>query len=95
MRRHWRGGLLLQAENFHSVVVDVVSNTNATDITDTLGSRYEGDFKENVSYGFGKYVLPNASICNGMWREGMMNGCGVFMWPDHSVYDDGKRYVQK
>ena len=96
-----------QAENSHilnsgnnvtvpSTTNTATANTNAT-TTDTLGSRYEGDFKENMRNGFGKYILPNNSVYTGMWREGMMNGRGVFIWPDHSSYEgewkDGKRYV--
>lgn len=43
-------------------------------------SRYEGDFKENLRHGFGKYVLPDGSVYEGTWREGLMNGRGIFTW---------------
>ena len=74
------------------------NSTMEDDDTDK-GSRYEGDFKENMRNGYGIYILPDKSVYNGQWRENMMNGRGVFTWPDHSVYDgewkDGKRYVRK
>ena len=62
---------------------------------DGLGSRYIGEFKENMRNGTGKYFLPDGSVYDGTWREGMMSGRGIFTWPDKSVYDgewkDGKR----
>jgi hypothetical protein len=59
------------------------------------GCRYEGDFKENVRHGIGKYVLPDGSVYEGDWRENLMSGRGTFKWPDGSAYvgswKDGKR----
>ena len=59
------------------------------------GSRYYGDFKENMRNGFGTYIFPDGSIYVGLWRDGLMNGRGAFTWPDDSYYDgewkDGKR----
>jgi hypothetical protein len=61
-----------------------------------IGSRYEGEFKENLRHGSGTYVLADKSTYVGQWREGLMCGRGVFTWPDGSVYDgewkDGKRH---
>lgn len=54
---------------------------------DAIQSRYEGDFKENLRHGYGKYVLPDGSVYDGMWREGMMCGRGVFTWSDDSIYE--------
>jgi hypothetical protein len=63
--------------------------------TDDLVSRYEGEFRENVRHGDGKYVLPNGAVYEGEWREDLMSGRGTFRWPDGSVYigswKDGKR----
>jgi hypothetical protein len=68
-----------------------------SDAPEDPGSRYTGDFKENMRNGYGTYIFPDGSVYTGMWRDGMMCGRGVFTWPDQSVYDgewkDGKRYV--
>lgn len=60
-----------------------------------LGSRYEGEFRENARHGNGKYYLPNGSVYDGEWREDVMSGRGTFKWPDGSIYvgswKDGKR----
>jgi len=62
------------------------------------GSRYVGEFKENLRNGIGRYFLPNGSVYDGQWRDGVMNGLGIFTWPDNSMYDgvwkDGKRNGQ-
>lgn len=62
------------------------------------GSRYEGEFKENLRHGTGTYVLPDGSSYSGTWREGLMSGRGLFIWNDGSRYDgewkDGKRHGQ-
>lgn len=59
-------------------------------------SCYEGDFKENLRHGYGKYILPDGSCYEGNWREGMMCGRGVFNWADGSFYDgewkEGRRH---
>ncbi len=62
------------------------------------GSRYVGEFRENLRNGIGRYFLADGSVYDGQWRDGVMNGLGVFTWPDHSMYDgvwkDGKRNGQ-
>lgn len=64
---------------------------------DSVESRYEGDFKENLRHGFGRYVLPDGSSYEGAFREGFPCGRGVFNWADGSFYDGewrgGKRSV--
>jgi hypothetical protein len=63
-----------------------------------LGSRYTGEFRENLRNGMGRYFLPDGSVYDGQWRDGVMNGVGAFTWPDNSMYDgvwkDGKRNGQ-
>jgi hypothetical protein len=65
------------------------------DSGEQLGSRYEGQFRENARHGNGKYFLPNGSVYDGEWREDVMSGHGSFRWPDGSIYigqwKDGKR----
>ena len=71
---------------------------NSTDGSSGMGSRYVGEFKENMRNGYGIYYLPDGSIYNGMWNQGVPSGRGVFTWPDSSLYDgdwkDGKRHGQ-
>ena len=56
------------------------SSTGPGQGAEGIESRYDGDFKENLRHGYGKYVLPDGSSYEGMWREGMMCGRGVFNW---------------
>lgn len=61
----------------------------------TSKSYYEGEFKENMRQGNGKYFFKDGSTYEGMWQNNMMTGRGVFTWPDGSRYEgewkDGKR----
>jgi hypothetical protein len=62
------------------------------------GARFEGEFKENLKHGMGKYYFADGSVYDGSWRDGMMSGRGIFTWPDGSVYEgewkDSKRHGQ-
>ena len=89
-RMHGRGtfyysaGVVLNAKQ-QVVISDEAKGKKKTTVgggpgAEPIESRYEGDFKENLRHGYGKYVLPDGSSYEGMWREGMMCGRGIFYW---------------
>lgn len=52
-----------------------------------LGDRYEGEFQNDVSSGFGIYSNTNhKSKCIGEWKEDMQHGIGIEHWADNSRY---------
>ena len=51
------------------------------------GSKYEGEFKNNIFHGKGKYNWSNKKEYDGNWKDGKMNGKGKFIYPDGSYYE--------
>lgn len=56
--------------------------------------KYEGEFKDNVFHGKGKYQWGNKKQYVGDWLNGMMDGEGVFTWKDGRVFK-GKYKLDK
>ena len=94
VKRHLTSGNQTAGGDLASVKIAPTNGTEGAKIEDA-GSRYHGDFKENMRNGYGTYIFPDGSTYVGLWREGLMNGRGAFTWPDNSYYDgewkDGKR----
>jgi len=59
---------------------------------------YEGDFRENIRTGMGKYTFSDGSFYFGDWMNNVPTGRGTFQWSDGSTYEgswrDGKRHGQ-
>jgi hypothetical protein len=49
----------------------------------------QGEFKENLINGFGKYVWTSGKVYEGDWLENKMSGQGKMCWPDGKVYEGG------
>lgn len=60
---------------------------------------YEGEFKNNLFHGKGKYEWSDGRSYEGDWVEGKMEGDGEFSWKGNILVDynnvDGKKYVGK
>ena len=103
-RRHviykgeWERGRMHGRGVYYYFQDDPFASRRKNDGGEQLGSRYEGDFKENTRHGNGTYYLPNGSVYEGEWRANRMSGGGTFKWPDGSTYignwKDGKRHGQ-
>lgn len=44
------------------------------------GRVYTGQFYNNQCFGLGRLEIPNTSVCEGQWRDGLQNGHGVTKW---------------
>ncbi|EAR99464.1 protein kinase (macronuclear) [Tetrahymena thermophila SB210] len=53
------------------------------------GSRYEGEVRNGVRDGKGKYYYNNGGYYEGSWKDGKMNGQGTLYFPDGSTAYDG------
>lgn len=46
------------------------------------GSRYEGDWKNDLKHGFGAYYYPNGDIYEGAWFKGKRHGLGTYFYAE-------------
>ena len=51
------------------------------------GTRYSGDWKDDLQEGQGEEILPDGTIYSGQFKEGEKSGKGIVRWPDGSYYD--------
>ena len=51
------------------------------------GSRYCGEFKDNVRHGRGKVTFADNNSYEGEYRNDMQHGQGVFKWADGKSYE--------
>ena len=56
-------------------------------IVEPDGTRYDGDWKDDVFHGSGKQVFPDGSFYEGSWRENKQCGHGVHHYSDGEVYE--------
>ena len=59
------------------------------------GSKYQGEFKNNLFHGKGIYNWHNKNTYDGNWKNGKMSGFGKYTYSDGSYYEgefsDGKK----
>ncbi|XP_062411975.1 ankyrin repeat and MYND domain-containing protein 1-like [Sardina pilchardus] len=58
------------------------------------GSRYEGEFKNDLKHGVGVYSWPNGEIYKGSFYKDYRHGKGTYTWPDGSKFS-GKFYLNR
>ncbi|XP_056615911.1 ankyrin repeat and MYND domain-containing protein 1-like [Triplophysa dalaica] len=56
------------------------------------GSKYEGEFKNNLKHGTGVYTWPNGEFFKGSFFRDCRHGNGMYSWPDGSKFT-GKFYL--
>ncbi|KAG9266579.1 ankyrin repeat and MYND domain-containing protein 1 [Astyanax mexicanus] len=58
------------------------------------GSRYEGQFVEDLKHGHGVYTWPNGQSYEGSFYKDFRHGSGTYIWPDGSRFT-GKFYLNR
>ena len=57
-------------------------------MTNSDGSKYDGEFKEDKRHGTGTLTDPDGSIIyNGEWEKGKMHGNGILTAPNGNTYN--------
>ena len=51
------------------------------------GSVYEGEFKNGLRHGQGKYTMPDGFIYEGTWLDDQIQGAGVARYPTGQIYE--------
>ncbi|EGR28379.1 protein kinase domain protein [Ichthyophthirius multifiliis] len=89
--------LMSMNNNFLSGLDYVGSTMNNTKIprekvieTYNNGSKYEGEVKNGLRDGKGKYYYNNGGYYEGQWKDGQMNGQGTLYFPDGQTAYDGQ-----
>ena len=47
---------------------------------------YEGDWKNGLRHGFGKFTWNNGDTYSGLWQDDKRHGQGTYIWHDGSKY---------
>ena len=47
---------------------------------------YKGNFTNGLRSGYGELKLSDGALFKGEWRNDMINGKGVFTWPNGRSY---------
>ncbi|XP_076131584.1 ankyrin repeat and MYND domain-containing protein 1 [Alosa pseudoharengus] len=58
------------------------------------GSKYEGEFVNDLKHGVGVYSWPNGEIYEGSFYKDYRHGKGTYTWPDGSKFS-GKFYLNR
>jgi hypothetical protein len=77
LENNWRIAL----SQSYAAAATVVARIYYTD-----GAWYEGDIKNGLQDGKGKYYADNKLVYSGGYKEGMFDGQGVLFYPGGSVY---------
>lgn len=48
---------------------------------------YQGNFKDDLFDGKGKYEWADGRVYDGSWKAGKMDGYGCFRWADGRMYE--------
>ena len=51
------------------------------------GAIYEGNFKDDLKHGYGKYYWSSGNIYNGNWKDGYQHGYAKMTWANGDVYE--------
>ena len=51
------------------------------------GSVYEGEFKNGLRNGQGKYTMSDGFVYEGTWRDDQIQGAGVARYPTGQIYE--------
>ncbi len=60
---------------------------NIRTITFKDGSKYVGEFKDDIKQGYGRMTWANGDQYEGQWVNDAINGKGVFTWANGDRYD--------
>ena len=52
-----------------------------------IDESYNGEFKQNLFHGTGRYNWRDGRSYEGEWAYGQMNGRGIYKWLDGRVYE--------
>ena len=47
---------------------------------------YEGDWKNGLRHGYGKFTWTNGDTYTGLWSDDKRHGQGIYLWHDGSKY---------
>ena len=65
-------------------------------ISELNGYKYNGEWKEDLLHGQGKFIFKSGDVYEGELKDGKYNGQGKYIWKDGSVYEgewkDGEQH---
>ena len=56
---------------------------------------YEGDFRDNIREGYGKFTMSNGDRYEGEFQNDSYNGKGKYYWQNGNIYEGGFKNYKK
>lgn len=72
------------------VPIATVEPSGARDASEHVypdGTRYIGEWRDDVPHGEGTCVFPSKNVYMGEWRDGSIAGAGVMLYADGTIFD--------
>ena len=81
--------------NFIYPIIKSLENNYIYDIKKYGKDEYEGEFKNNLKEGYGKYIYEDGNYYIGEWKNDLKHGKGIIYYKNNEIKYEGNFYEDK